>query len=215
MARIRTAADLKRATQALLAADPRLVPVHARTGDLPMRLREAGFKSLIAIIVDQQISRAAADAIFTRVEQRVDPFTPETWLKTKDRQLAKAGLSKPKLRHARAIAERVVDGRLDFAKLARMPDDKAREYLIATPGIGPWTADIYLLSSMGRTDPWPAGDVALQAAVAHALDLKERPSEKEMHTLAEIWRPHRGVAARLFWAHYRVMRELKAAAKAA
>ena len=85
-----------------------------------------------------------------------------------------------------------------------MSDDRARAYLIETPGIGRWTADIYLLSCMGRTDPWPAADVALQAAVAHALELPARPSERDMDALAEVWRPCRGVAARLFWAHYRM-----------
>jgi DNA-3-methyladenine glycosylase II len=209
MPRIRTAADLARATASLAAADSRLAAILERTGRLPLRLREPGFRSLIAIVVDQQISRAAADAIFGRLEARLDPFTAVAWLAAKDRSLAKAGLSRPKLRHARAIAERVADGRLDFARLARLTDDRAREYLTSVPGIGHWTADIYLLSCMGRTDPWPAADVALQAAVAHALALPARPNEKDMHALAEGWRPWRGVAARLFWAHYRIMREMQ------
>jgi DNA-3-methyladenine glycosylase II len=209
MPRIRTAADLARATKALAATDSRLAAILERTGPLPLRLREPGFKSLIAIIVDQQISRAAADAIFGRLESRLEPFTADGWLAAKDRTLARAGLSRPKLRHARAIAERVADGRLDFARLARLTDDRARDYLISVPGIGRWTADIYLLSCMGRTDPWPAADVALQAAVAHALELSARPNEREMHALAEVWRPWRGVAARLFWAHYRIMRDMK------
>jgi DNA-3-methyladenine glycosylase II len=207
MPRIRNTADLARATAALSAADPRLAAILGRTGPLPLRLREPGFKSLIAIVVDQQISRAAADAIFGRLEARLVPFTAESWLAARDRSLAKAGLSRPKLRHARAIAERVADGRLDFARLARLSDDKAQAYLTSVPGIGRWTADIYLLSCMGRTDPWPAADVALQAAVGHALALAARPNEKDMQALAETWRPWRGVAARLFWAHYRLMRE--------
>jgi len=209
MPRIRNAADLVRATAALVATDPRLGAIVEKTGALPLRLREPGFKSLIAIVVDQQISRAAADAIFGRLEARLDPFSPEAWLAAKDKHLAKAGLSRPKLKHARAIAERVADGRLDFARLARLSDDRARDYLIETPGIGRWTADIYLLSCMGRTDPWPAGDVALQAAVAHALALPTRPNERDMNALAESWRPYRGVAARLFWAYYRALREAK------
>jgi DNA-3-methyladenine glycosylase II len=209
MPRIRNTADLQRATDRLSAADPRLAAILARTGPLPLRLREPGFKSLIAIIVDQQISRAAADAIFGRLEKRLMPFTADAWLAAKDRTLARAGLSRPKLKHARAIAERVVDGRLDFVRLARLTDDRARGYLTSVPGIGRWTADIYLLSCMGRTDPWPAADVALQAAVTHALALPARPNEQEMHALAEGWRPWRGVAARLFWAHYRIMIEEK------
>lgn len=209
MPRIRNAADLARATTALVATDPRLGAIMEKTGALPLRLREPGFKSLIAIVVDQQISRAAADAIFGRLEARLDPFSPEAWLAAKDKHLSKAGLSGPKLKHARAIAERVTDGRLDFARLTRLSDDRARDYLIETPGIGRWTADIYLLSCMGRTDPWPAGDVALQAAVAHALALPARPNERDMHALAESWRPYRGVAARLFWAYYRALREAK------
>jgi DNA-3-methyladenine glycosylase II len=206
MPRIRNTADLARATNALATVDARLAAILARTGPLPLRLREPGFKSLITIIVDQQISRAAADAIFTRLEARVAPFTADTWLNTKDRHLAKAGLSRPKRKHARAIAERVADGRLDLARLSRLSDDRARDYLIAVPGVGRWTADIYLLSCMGRTDPWPAADVALQTAVAHALGLPTRPKERDMVALAQTWRPWRGIAARLFWAHYRLMR---------
>src|SRR5262245_40075062 len=122
MPRIRNAADLARATKALTAADVRLAAVLERTGPLPLRLREGGFKALIGIVVDQQISRAAADAIFARIEARLSPFTAKTWLAAKDRDLAKAGLSRPKLKHARAIAERVHDGRLDFSRLHRMRD---------------------------------------------------------------------------------------------
>jgi DNA-3-methyladenine glycosylase II len=212
MPRIRTLADLERATDALIASDPRLVPILARTGPLPLRRREPGFKSLIGIVCDQQISRAAADSIFRRLEAGLGLFTADAWLAAEEAALAKAGMSRPKLRHARAIAERVADGRLDLARLVRLSDDKAREHLIETPGIGRWTADIYLLSCHGRSDIWPAGDLALQAAVAAGLKLRERPNEKKMDAIAERWRPYRGVAARLFWAYYRTLREEKARA---
>jgi DNA-3-methyladenine glycosylase II len=213
MPRIRNAADLTRATAALIAADPRLAPILARTGALPLRLREPGFKSLVAIVVDQQISRAAADAIFGRLQTHLDPFTAQAWLAAEETALAKAGLSRPKLKHARAIAERVSDGRLDLMRLARLSDDKARAHLVETPGIGRWTADIYLLSCHGRTDIWPAGDLALQAAAAAALKLRKRPDERAMDRIAEKWRPYRGVAARLLWAYYRTLRQTRLQSK--
>ncbi len=209
--RLRNHRDLARAVSAVAALDGRLGKIARATGELPLRLREPGFKSLITIIVDQQISRAAADTIFHRLEAALDPFTAEAWLKADETQLSAAGLSRPKLKHARAVAERVSDGRLDLARISRLGDERARAHLMETPGIGRWTADIYLLSCLGRTDIWPAGDLALQIATTAALGKRRRLTEREMETLAEIWRPWRGVAARLLWAHYRTLRAKVAA----
>jgi DNA-3-methyladenine glycosylase II len=209
--RLRNRTDLTRAVSAVAALDPRLAAIARDVGELPLRLREPGFKSLIAIIVDQQISRSAADAIFRRLEAALDLFTAEAWLKMGDQHLAGVGLSRPKLKHARAVAERVADGRLDLVRLSRLSDENARAHLIETPGIGRWTADIYLLSCLGRTDVWPAGDLALQVAATAALGKRKRLNERQMDAIAEIWRPWRGVAARLLWAHYRMLRTKEAA----
>jgi DNA-3-methyladenine glycosylase II len=209
--RIRNASDLAVAVSAVAALDPLLGKIARNVGELPLRLRPAGFKSLIAIVVDQQISRSAANAIFQRLETAVQPFTAQAWLAMDDALLLAAGLSRPKRKHAHAIAERVADGRLDLARLSRLSDENARAHLIATPGVGRWTADIYLLSCLGRTDIWPAGDLALQAATTAALGKRKRLNERQMDAVAEDWRPWRGVAARLLWAHYRALRMRRAA----
>jgi DNA-3-methyladenine glycosylase II len=115
----------------------------------------------------------------------------------------------------KAIAAAILDGSLDLTRVRRMADDAAREHLTAVKGIGPWTADIYLMSSLGRADIWPVGDVGLQAAIARALKLRKRPNEKQMERLSRGWRPWRTVAARLFWIHEDQIRSEKKQAEAA
>jgi len=212
--RIRNEKDLARAIAAVTRLDHRLKAIAAGRPPLPLRLREPGFKSLILIIVNQQISRAAADTIFARLEAQLDPFTAGRLLAASDQALRGAGLSGPKIRHARAIAERVADGRLALERLPRLSDDKVREHLMQTPGVGRWTADIYLLSCLGRTDIWPAGDLALQIAATHVLGKRKRLTEKQMEAAGEVWRPWRAVAARLLWAHYHTVRPVRTKAAA-
>lgn len=170
------------------------------------------------IIVNQQLSTAAADTIFGRVKRKVVPFDPATLIATDAETLRACGLSAPKQKHMKSIAAAILDGSLDLKRVRRMADEEARAHLTAIKGIGPWTADIYLMSSLGRADIWPVGDVALQAAVARALKLKKRPNEKAMEKLSKAWRPWRTVAARVFWIHEdgirRERREAGARAKA-
>jgi DNA-3-methyladenine glycosylase II len=200
--RISSAAHLEQAIDALIAADKRFHPVVARTGRPQFKpRRKHGFEALVDIVVSQQLSIAAADTIFGRVKEKVVPFDPPTLLATPAEVLRACGLSAPKQKHMKTIAAAFLDGSLDLKRVRAMQDDDARAHLTAVKGIGPWTADIYLMSSLGRADIWPVGDVGLQAAITRVLKLKKRPNEKAMERLSKNWRPWRTVAARLFWIH--------------
>lgn len=172
-----------------------------------LRRREPGFEGLASIIVAQQVSTASANAIFGRFKASFGG-APEAdaVLAASDDELRLCGLSAPKMRTLRAIAAAVQSGVLDFAALAEMEAEAAHQALIAVKGIGPWTADVFLLFCLGHADAWPAGDLALQEAARLALDLPARPTTKELIALGERWRPLRGVAAHCLWAYYRVAR---------
>jgi DNA-3-methyladenine glycosylase II len=213
--RIATQAHLDQAVAGLLAADRRLRGIAERAGALPFRKRrEEGFEALMSIITNQQLSIAAADTIFARLKTAVVPFTPEQILAARAESLRACGLSAPKQKHMKTIAAAILDGSLDLKRLRAMHDEDAREHLTAVKGIGPWTADIYLMSSLGRADIWPVGDVGLQAAIARALRLRKRPNEKQMERLSRNWRPWRTVAARMFWIHEDNIRREKKLAEA-
>ena len=205
--RIDTEADIEAGLSALLAADPRLEPVAARAGRLPLRRRPGGFAGLASIVVSQQVSTASANAIWGRVAAAYDPFTPQALIRARATRLAGLGLSAPKIRALKEIAKAIADGRLDCDALPDLPADAAHAALCAIHGIGPWTADIYLLFCLGHPDAWPAGDLALQEAARLAFTLPVRPSAKETIVLADPWRPWRGVAARLLWAYYRAVKQ--------
>jgi DNA-3-methyladenine glycosylase II len=167
-----------------------------------LRRRAAGFEGLAAIIVAQQVSTASADAIFARLQARLGTVTAATLSATEEADLIACGLSAPKRRTLRTIAEAVVTGRLDLAALAVLDADDAHRTLVALKGVGPWTADIFLLFCLGHADAWPVGDLALQEGVRLALGLSERPTAKALAELGERWRPWRGVAAHCLWAYY-------------
>jgi DNA-3-methyladenine glycosylase II len=200
--RIASARQLDEALAALVAADRRLHPVVRRAGKPSfVARRKHGFEALVSIVVSQQLSNAAADTIFARVKDKVVPFEPQAVLAADVKILRACGLSAPKQKHLKTIAAAIADGSLDLKRVRRMADDEARAHLTAVKGIGPWTADVYLMSSLGRADIWPVGDVALQAAITRVLGLRKRPNEKAMEKLSQLWRPWRTVAARLFWTH--------------
>jgi DNA-3-methyladenine glycosylase II len=203
---IHTETDLEAATAALIAADGRLAAAHAVAGPLPLRRRPGGFEGLASIVVSQQLSTASAAAILGRLTAAIDPFDHAGMLQARTPKLRRVGLSMGKIRTLRAIARAIRDGVLDPEKLLDMPADDAHRLLMQVHGIGPWTADIYLLTCIGHADAWPAGDLALQEAARLALALKARPTTKEMGPLAEPWRPWRGVAARLLWTYYRAVK---------
>ena len=203
---IRTEADLDAALAALTEADPRFGPVIAKGGRPPLRRRADSYPGLAATVVSQQLSTASAGAIWGRLAAAFDPFEPQAILKARPAKLARLGLSKPKIRALKEIARAVVRGEPDLAKLAELAAEDAHAALTAVHGIGPWTADIYLLACLGHADAWPAGDLALQEAARLAFGLPVRPTTKEMLPLAEVWRPHRAVAARVLWTYYRAVK---------
>jgi len=203
---INTEADLQDAVSRLLALDPRFDHVVGLTGMPPLRRRPGGFAGLISIVVSQQLSTTSASAIWERLIAAYVPFEPGQIRRARAPRLAKLGLSAPKIRTLRAIAAAVDSEMLDLAALPDMPADEAHAALTAVHGIGPWTADIYLLTCLGHADAWPAGDLALQEAARLAFNLEARPTVKTMAPLAEPWRPWRGVAARLLWTYYRTVK---------
>ena len=204
---INTDADLDAGIAALIAADARWSAVFERTGRPPLRRREGGFAGLAQIIVSQQVSVASAAAIHGRLVAIADPFDHTAVLRARKDRLLRVGLSNAKIKTLKAIAKAIDQRAIDLNALADMPADAAHATLVALHGIGPWTADVYLLACIGHADAWPAGDIALQEAARLAFGLAQRPSTKQMGPLADRWRPYRAVAARLLWAYYRVAKQ--------
>jgi DNA-3-methyladenine glycosylase II len=197
-------ATLREAAGRLLAKDPELVQhLIAVGGPPPLRRREAGFAGLAAIIVAQQVSTASANAIFGRLQARIAPLEAASIAKATEEELRACGLSNAKIRALRALAHAIVEGGLDLERLGGLDAEDAHKALVAVKGIGPWTADVFLLFCLGHPDAFPAGDVALQEAAKVALNLKRRPDATRLERIAERWRPLRGVAARMLWAYYR------------
>lgn len=187
----------------LCACDPDLAAIEAAAGPLPWRVRPAGFCGLLQAIVGQQISNQAAAAIWRRVAALPGATTPAGLLALDEEALRGAGLSRPKIAHARALAAAFADGRLDDAALAGLDDEAAVAAISSVRGLGRWTAEVYLLFALGRADVFPAADLALAAAAAHLKRLDGRPTARALLALAEAWRPHRALAARLLWHHWR------------
>lgn len=208
---IHTDRDLEHGLANLLARDPRLAPVAARAGRFQLRRRQAGFGGLCAIVCGQQLSTASAAAIWERLAAAYSPFAPQALRRARTDRLARLGLSRPKIKAIKAIGAAIADGRIDLDELASLEAADARASLIALHGVGPWTAEIYLLFCLGHADAWPAGDLALQEAARIALDLATRPSGPQLEAIAESWRPWRGVAAHLLWAYYRAIKQREGA----
>jgi DNA-3-methyladenine glycosylase II len=187
---------------ALCARDPDLARIVELAGPPPSRQREPGFGALLRIIVGQQVSAKAADALWRRTLTVFDPLTPEAVAVADDDKLRACGFSRQKILYARNLAGEVVDGRLDFAALDRMDDAAATAALIRLKGIGPWSAEIYLLFALGRPDVWPIGDLAVQIAVRRLKRMRSHPSPKRMIKVGEAWRPWRSAAAMLLWHAY-------------
>jgi DNA-3-methyladenine glycosylase II len=195
---------LREAAERLRAKDPELIErLIAIGGDPPLRRREAGFAGLAAIIVSQQVSTASAAAIFGRLQARIVPLEAAEIAKATEEELRACGLSSAKIRTLRAVAQAIVEGGLELKSLGGLDAEDAHKALVAVKGIGPWTADIFLLFCLGHPDAFPAGDLALQEAAKLALNLKRRPDAARLERIAERWRPLRGVAARMLWAYYR------------
>jgi len=193
--------DVRAGVRALRRRCPTMRMVHDATGDPPLRRRPPGFEGLARIIVGQQLSVASASAIWLRTLELCQPFEPAALAQLDDAAFAAAGLSRPKIRTLRAITTACANG-LDLGGLDASTDQEIHSALTAVSGIGPWTADIYIMFCLGRGDGFAAGDLALQIGAQKALGLPQRPSAEELLTIAERWRPWRGVAARLLWHYY-------------
>jgi DNA-3-methyladenine glycosylase II len=204
---LNTQADLEDAIHSLVKQDPRLQPVFQLTGMPALRQREPGFAGLAAIVTGQQLSTASAAAIWGRLSVAFDPFHHDAIRKARADRLGRLGLSAAKIKTLKNIARELAAERLNLDVLANEDADAAHNTLTALHGIGPWTADVYLLFCLRHGDAWPAGDLAVQEAVKIGLGLKTRPTPKEMAPLAEPWRPLRGAAAHLWWSYYRVLKK--------
>ena len=190
------------AVSELAARDADIAGIVTRYGPPPLWDREAGFPTLLHIILEQQVSLASARAAFDRLRVAADPLSPEQFLELSDAELLRIGFSRQKARYGRALAAAIQSGSLDLDALGGLEDQAIYDSLQAVPGIGPWTSTIYLLMVLGRPDVWPVGDIALAAAVGEVKGLGHRPDAAEMTVLGEAWRPWRSVAARLFWHDY-------------
>ena len=190
---------------ALSEADADLARAIAAAGRLPVRSRDPGFATLLNIIMAQQLSVASAGAIWGRLEAAADPMTPAALLGIHPRRLRTIGLSRQKALYARELAKALEMRHLDLDALADMQDEDAIAALTSVKGIGRWTAEIYLLFSLGRPDVMPADDLALQVAAQRIKGLDARPTGRELRAMAEAWRPWRSVAARLLWHYYKIV----------
>ncbi len=205
---IESDADIARGAAFLVEREPCFAKVIAIHGLPSPRRVENNLQNLLKIVTEQLISLRAADAIWRRIETCLHPFEPREILKLTLDDLRNLGLTRAKARSFYAIAEAIQNDVLNFESLHQVPDQGVLDKLVALPGIGPWTADIYLLSALGRADACPAGDLALQVAAQDLFALEDRPTPKDFLARAENWKPWRSVAARLLWSHYRGLKGL-------
>jgi DNA-3-methyladenine glycosylase II len=194
--------SLLRAVRLLSRRDPDLGRVVRRFGAPPMWAREAGFSTLLHIILEQQVSLASARAAHNKLLEAASPLTPRCFLKLDDATLKAIGFSRQKTAYGRHLAQSIIEGHLDLDTLHLMSDEDARSELLEIKGIGQWTADVYLLMVLRRPDVWPTGDLALAVAAQSVKRLKSRPTPQRLEEIGMAWRPWRAVAARILWHHY-------------
>jgi DNA-3-methyladenine glycosylase II len=200
--KILTKRSFQKGLNILTRNDPDLAKVVAQFGPPPMWKRTPGFPTLVHIILEQQVSLASARAALTKLKRAVSPLTPQSFLQQDDEALKAYGFSRQKKAYCRHLAELIIGGRLALKTLYSKTDKHVRRDLMAVKGIGPWTADIYLLMALRRPDIWPSGDLALAAAIQNLKKLPFRPNPDEMNALAVEWKPWRAVAARILWHYY-------------
>src|SRR5262245_47931603 len=191
-----------RGVRALSRRDSDLHGVVMRFGPPPMWAREAGFSTLLHIILEQQVSLASARAAHTKLLQVASPLTPSSFIKLDDVTLKATGFSRQKTGYGRNLARAILDGELDLDGLVLLDNATVRTELLKIKGIGRWTADIYLLMVLLRPDIWPTGDLALAVAAQKLKRLKARPTNEELERMSECWKPWRAVAARILWHYY-------------
>ena len=182
--------------------DPDLAEILKHLGPPPLRAREPGFPTLVYLILEQQVSLTSARATYDRLADRLSPLTPEGFLELDDATLKNIGFSRQKTAYCRHLALSILENRLNLPGLGEMDTPVARSELMKIKGIGPWTADIYLLSALGRPDIWPKGDLALAVSVQKVKNLASRPTPDELAAISTPWQPWRAVAARILWHDY-------------
>ena len=194
--------DLTIALTHLSQKDEKLAAAFEKYGTPPLRKRIGGFAGLSQILVSQQVSTAAAATIFARFEEAMGALEPENLLALDAATLSGVGLSRPKQRYLRILAEKITAGELDMQKLDRADNQTIYDTLVAITGIGPWSAECYLLFVLRRADMFPAGDLALQHGVRIMYGMDDKPSAEGLADFAQRWQPYRGAAARLLWSYY-------------
>lgn len=194
------------AAQQLAARDRALRQILKDHGPPPMWERKAGFPTLIHIILEQQVSLTSAAATMNRLQRAIVPFQPERFVELGWSNLKAMGLTRQKTEYCLHLAEAIVDKRIHLSRLGRMPDEEVKGALLQLKGIGPWSADIYLLMALRRADIWPSGDLALALTIKHLKKLGHTPGSEEMLKIAYRWRPFRSVAARMLWQLYLAQR---------
>ena len=197
-----TQKTLALAARELAARDRLLANIHATYGDPPLWQRATGFRTLVHIILEQQVSLSSAKSMLLRLEREIQPFTPEGFVEVGEPHLRALGVTRQKAAYLLHLSESIETGRLSLKGLSQMSDDQALTQLTQIKGIGLWSANIYLLMAMRRVDIWPAGDLALAVAIKELKALTTKPTAQELEQVAEQWRPYRAVAARMLWQYY-------------
>ena len=197
-----TVASLSSAALELGKRDKDLASILERFGPPPLWARRSGFPTLVKIILEQQVSLASAASIFARLKKNVVPFHPARMIELGETHLKSQGLTRQKTAYCLHLSQALHYKHLNLSRLQTMDDEEARTRLMEVKGIGSWSADIYLLMALGRTDIWPATDLALATAARKLKQLKSRPDPNQLIEMAEAWRPFRSVAARMLWQYY-------------
>jgi DNA-3-methyladenine glycosylase II len=195
-----TTQTLASAAAELAARDPHLGSIYKVHGVPPMWGRRPGFETLLRIVLEQQVSLVSARSMFARLNSNIQPFTPEGFITAGEARLRSLGVTRQKSHYCIQVAQAFTNG--DMRRISTMSDEEAHATLLRIKGVGPWTANIYLLMALKRPDIWPDGDIALASAVGKLRKLQTRPSFVELAKIAERWRPYRSVAARMLWQYY-------------
>jgi DNA-3-methyladenine glycosylase II len=195
-----TSESLAAAAKTLAVRDRHLASIYQLHGIPPMWARRQGFPTLLRIVLEQQVSLVSARAMYERLKSNIEPFSAEGFINSGESFLRSLGVTRQKAHYCVQVAHAFTNGHLD--KIARMNDEDAHDTLLRIKGVGPWTANIYLLMALKRPDIWPDGDVALATAVGKLRKMKTRPSFPQLADIAERWRPYRSVAARMLWQYY-------------
>ncbi len=197
-----TRATMQEAAVRLATQDTNLRRAHRASGPPPLWARPAGFATLVLIIFEQQVALASGRSAYQRLERLAGSVDPETVTRLGSQRLRSAGLTRQKSRYVVELASAILDTRLDLKAVARMNDDEARDALTTVPGIGRWTANIYLLMGLRRPDVWPVYDLALRKSFGQLRGMDHPPTDDELARVAMRWRPYRSVAARMLWHYY-------------